>query len=118
MKLAIEHAQQQKARQAEADLHKQKQKMAAACVGRSKCRVCSNQTKYRCIRCDCPVCTVCDVAEPDEDKEGWMAQRKVGYCGDCDLFGGAGDRDVEDMEEDVHDSPSISPISGKNMEIR
>eukprot|EP00795_Rhopilema_esculentum_P017814 gene17814-9502_t len=96
MKLAIEHAQQQKARQAEADLHKQTK------------NGCNPRWEKQ----------VQGVAEPDEEKEGWVAQSKVRYCGECDLFGGAGDRDVEDMEEDVHDYPSISPITGKNMEIR
>ena len=32
------------------------------------------------------MCTVCCIAEKDENTEGWAAFREVGYCGECDMF--------------------------------
>ncbi|XP_065053396.1 uncharacterized protein LOC135682438 [Rhopilema esculentum] len=47
------------------------------------CESCMKQTKYICITCGVPVCTVCCLEELDEETQGWIPCRSVGYCSVC-----------------------------------
>ena len=56
--------------------------MAAASVQRL-CIGCSRPTKYRCTRCEDPVCTCCSEFEKDESTDGWITGKSVAYCKSC-----------------------------------
>ena len=38
-----------------------------------KCYSCFMDTKYKCLRCELPICNKCSVFEENEDVEGWTA---------------------------------------------
>ena len=59
-------------------------KMAAK-HNNAECVSCFKQTKYRCITCYMPVCNLCSTPEFDEEKDGWITGRRVGYCGVCNI---------------------------------
>ena len=37
------------------------------------CYSCFMDTKYKCLRCELPICNKCSVFEENEDVEGWTA---------------------------------------------
>ena len=41
-------------------------------------------TKYKCLRCELPICNKCSVFEVNEDVEGWTTIKNVAYCEACD----------------------------------
>lgn len=47
------------------------------------CESCFNTTKYRCILCCVPFCCKCTHFEEDEDTDGWVIGKSVGYCNPC-----------------------------------
>ena len=44
------------------------------------CFSCFMNTKYKCLRCELPICNKCSVSEENEDAEGWTAGKSVTYC--------------------------------------
>ena len=52
-------------------------------VGSSLCISCLQLTSYSCISCPMVICNKCSVFESDEETEGWVAQKSVGYCRFC-----------------------------------
>ena len=48
------------------------------------CFSCFMNTKYKCLRCELPICNKCSVFEENEDVEGWTAGKSVAYCEVCD----------------------------------
>ena len=48
------------------------------------CCPCFMNTKYKCLRCELPICNKCSVFEENEDVEGWTAGKNVAYCEACD----------------------------------
>ena len=48
------------------------------------CCSCFMDRKYKCLRCEIPICNQCSVFEENEDVEGWRAGRSVAYCEACD----------------------------------
>jgi hypothetical protein len=50
------------------------------------CGSCISKTKYVCISCKIPICNRkdCSFAENNESISGWIAQRSVGYCKECE----------------------------------
>ena len=47
------------------------------------CSVCFRDTKYVCIQCKIPICNMCSEPEFNEDVEGWVTGKQVGYCYGC-----------------------------------
>ena len=47
------------------------------------CSVCFRDTKYVCIYCKIPLCNMCGEPEFNEDVEGWIPGKQVGYCYGC-----------------------------------
>lgn len=47
------------------------------------CISCFRDTKYTCIHCRMPVCNLCSFSEGDEDTDGWIVGKSVGYCENC-----------------------------------
>ena len=41
-------------------------------------------TKYKCLRCELPICNKCSVFELNENVEGYTAGKNVAYCEACD----------------------------------
>ena len=37
-------------------------------------------SKYKCFRCELPICNKCSVFEGNEDVEGWTAGKSLAYC--------------------------------------
>ena len=52
-------------------------------VGSSLCTSCLQLTNYSCISCPTVICNKCSVLESDEETEGWVARKSVGYCRFC-----------------------------------
>ena len=48
------------------------------------CFSCFMNTKYKCLRCELPICNKCSVFEENEDVEGWIAGKSAAYCEVCD----------------------------------
>ena len=47
------------------------------------CCFCFMNPKYKCLRCDLPICNKCSVFEEKEDVEGWTAGKSVEYSEAC-----------------------------------
>ena len=47
------------------------------------CSVCFHDTNYVCIDCKIPICNMCGEPEFNEDIEGWIQGKQVGYCYSC-----------------------------------
>ena len=47
------------------------------------CIVCFTPTKYSCIGCPNIICARCSCFESDEETEGWIAGKSVGYYRNC-----------------------------------
>ena len=62
------------------------------------CISCFRETKYICILCLLPVCNICSVAELDDEIEGWVAGRRVGYCSDCNKYNSKSNKAVPDKQ--------------------
>ena len=45
---------------------------------------CFMNTKYKCLRCELPICNKCSVFEENKDVEGWTAGKSIAYCKACD----------------------------------
>ena len=51
------------------------------------------------VFCVCfPFCNICSVAELDEEIEGWVAGRRVGYCSDCNKYNSKSNKVVPDKQ--------------------
>ena len=48
------------------------------------CHSCFMDTKYKCLRCELPICNKCSVFEENEDVERWTAGKSVAYREPCD----------------------------------
>lgn len=51
----------------------------------SLCISCFQRTKYFCLGCKKSVCNKCAFFESNEDTNGWIAGKSVGYCDACHL---------------------------------
>lgn len=48
-----------------------------------ECSGCTRGTKYSCIKCKIPICNLCCEPEVDEEVDGWISGKFVGYCYPC-----------------------------------
>ncbi|XP_028396162.1 uncharacterized protein LOC114520140 [Dendronephthya gigantea] len=51
------------------------------------CISCGKLTNYICLQCSASVCNRCAIHEPDDECQGWLAGKAVGYCINCNIFG-------------------------------
>lgn len=84
------------------------------------CFSCGSATKYRCITCAGPVCnrSECSVPEENDEIDGWVANKSVAYCRDCNFQpGNFSDKTIfeHDEVEDEGDEPTKhNPKAKKN----
>ena len=66
------------------------------------CCVCGLITKYSCILCVRRICNrpECSVPEQNDDIDGWVANKSVAYCRDCNFQPGETVEQVEDEGDD------------------
>ena len=48
------------------------------------CKQCKRWTKYHCIRCKVAICNLCSEPDMDESVDGWIGEKSVGYCFECE----------------------------------
>ena len=56
--------------------------MAAATSRLPDCTACFRETKYGCIICFAPMCTLCAKPEKNDRTDGRIVAKRVGYCGE------------------------------------
>ena len=87
--------------------------------GQQHCFVCGLETKYTCILCAVIVCNRpdCSVPEENDERDGWIANKSVAYCLDCNFRPGETTKSVEDEdetgEEVEHDSKGEKKNAGR-----